>query len=59
MLGLLGIPDPWVWLAYVLCLLSTLTCVIYSWRNWNRGDEVVEEDDVRWAKEEDKFEEKL
>ena len=54
-----GIPDPWVWLAYVLCFLSALACVFYSWRNWNRGDETVREDDVRWAKEEDQFEEKL
>ena len=59
MLSLLGIPDPWVWLAYVLCLLSALACVTYSWRNWNRGDEAVQDDDVRWAKEEDKLEEKL
>ena len=56
---MLGIPDPWVWLAYVLCLASALACVIYSWRNWNRGDEIVREDDIRWAKEEDRFEDKL
>jgi hypothetical protein len=56
---MLGIPDPWVGLAFVLCLASSLLCVIYSWRNWNRGDEVVQDQDVRWAKEEDKLEEKL
>lgn len=59
MLALLGIPDPWVWLAYVLCFLSALACVIYSWRNWNRGDDAIQPDDVHWAKEEDKLEEKL
>ena len=28
-----GIPDPWVWLAYVFCLLSALAWVIPCWRN--------------------------
>ncbi|MCZ7638912.1 MAG: hypothetical protein M5U12_24375 [Verrucomicrobia bacterium] len=56
---MLGIPDPWVWLAYILCLLSALACVVYSWRHWNRGDETVQPDDVRWAKQEDQLEEKL
>jgi hypothetical protein len=54
-----GIPDPWVWLVYLLCLCSSLVCVLYSWRNWNRGDEVVREEDVRWAAEEDKLERDL
>jgi hypothetical protein len=49
---MLGIPDPWVWLVYVLCLLSELACVIYGGRRWNRGAETVPADDVRWAKEE-------
>jgi len=31
---MLGIPDPWAWLAYVLCFLSALACVFYRWRNW-------------------------
>jgi len=56
---MLGIPDPWVWLAYVLCLASTLLCVVYSWWNWNCGDESVRDEDVRWAREEDKLEDKL
>lgn len=52
---MLGIPDPWVWLAYWLCGLSALACVVYSWRNWNRGEESVQEEDVRWADKEDKL----
>ena len=47
---MLGIPDPMVVLAYVLCIASTLVCVVYAWRNWNRGDESEEQDDVKWAK---------
>ena len=56
---MLGIQDPVVALAYLLCLASTLLCVFYAWRNWNRGDEVVEPDDVKWAKEEDQADEKV
>lgn len=56
---MLGIPDPWVWLAYILCVVSALACVVYSWRNWNRGDDSVRADDVRWAKAEDKIEKDL
>ena len=43
---------PWVVLAYVLCVLSTLLCVIYGIANWNKGDEPVKEEDVAWAEEE-------
>jgi heme A synthase len=56
---MLGIQDPIVALAYLLCLISTLLCVVYGWRNWNRGDETVAPDDVKWAKEEDKAEEEV
>ena len=56
---MLGIQDPVVALAYVLCLASTVLCVVYAWLNWNRGDETVEPDDVRWAKKEDKEEQEL
>ena len=59
MLGLLGIEDWAVWLAYVLCLASTVLCVLYGVANWNRGDEPVEADDVKWAAEEKKLEEEL
>lgn len=50
---MLGIDDPIIALAYLLCLLSTVGCVVYSWRNWNQGDDSVRAEDVRWAKEED------
>jgi heme A synthase len=56
---MLSIQDPIVALAYLLCLASTLLCVVYAWRNWNRGDEAVEPDDVKWAKKEKKEEEEL
>ena len=36
---MLGIPDFWIWSAYLLCLLSAAACVIYGIYNWNKGDE--------------------
>ncbi len=53
---MLGIEDKWVWLAYLLCILSTILCVVYGLINWNRGDEAVEPADVRWATQQDKAE---
>ena len=50
--AMLGIEDNWVVLAYVLCILSTLVCVIYGILNWNKGDEPVLQEDVDWAQEE-------
>ena len=52
MIAMLGIEDPWVLLAYLLCVGSTLLCVVYGVVNRNRGDDPVEPDDVRWAKRE-------
>ena len=56
---MLGIEDNWVALAFLLCLASSALCVVYGLLNWNRGDDTVAEDDIRWAAEEDKAEEKL
>ena len=56
---MLGIEDKYVSLAYILCLLSTLLCVIYGAVNWNRGSDAVDPDDVRWAAEEKKVEDEL
>ncbi|KUK41603.1 MAG: hypothetical protein XD69_0344 [Clostridia bacterium 62_21] len=32
---MLGIPDPQVWLAYLLSILSGLLCVIYGVWKWH------------------------
>jgi len=48
----LGIEDGWVVLAYVLCILSSLLCVVYGALNWNKGEEPLKQEDVAWAKEE-------
>jgi hypothetical protein len=46
---MLGIDDPFVWLAYVLSASSAVLCVIYGALNWNRGDDSVAAEDVQWA----------
>lgn len=56
----LGILDPWVWGAYILCILITVFCVIYGLVNWNRGGEDEEEqimEELRWEEEERRMEE--
>ena len=35
---MLGIEDKYVALAYILCIASTLLCVVYGVINWNKGD---------------------
>lgn len=59
MLSVLGIEDKYVWLAYVLCVASSILCVIYGLITRNRGEEPVAEEDVRWASEEEKVKEEL
>ena len=49
---MLGIPDFWIYSAYILCLLSTLVCVVYGAMNWNRGAA----DEARQIDEETKWE---
>jgi hypothetical protein len=58
---MLGIEDPWIWGVYILCILSTLLCVIYGIINWNRGgeleaQEIVEE--AAWESKEEEMQEK-
>lgn len=54
-----GIEDPTIWLAYLLCIVSTLLCVVYGLINWNRGEEELQADDIHWADEEKKLEEEF
>ena len=58
MLGLEGIAVP---LGFILTLASTLLCVIYGIRNWNKGyiteEELIQEE--IWKQEEEKLEETL
>ena len=58
---MLGIDDPGIWGVYLLCILSTLLCVIYGIVNWNREGELeaVEiREEAAWEAEEDEMEKK-
>lgn len=33
---MLGIPDPQIWLVYLLCIGASALCVVYGLINWNR-----------------------
>ena len=57
---MLGIEDFWIWSPYVLCILSTILCVVYGAIMWNKdGGEGITQEDVEWAEEEDKISEDL
>lgn len=56
---MLGMEDFWVGLAYLLCVLSSLLCVVYGIVNWNKGAGSPAKDDEAWAAEEDKLEQEL
>jgi len=57
--AMFGIADFWIFLAYLLCILSSLLCVVYGIRKWNKDGEPVEERQMKWAKEEDEISETL
>lgn len=59
MLGLLGIEDSYVVLAYILCIASAALCILYGIVSWTRGEEPLEQEDVRWSEEEKRVEEEL
>ncbi|WP_269851987.1 symporter small accessory protein [Methanosarcina horonobensis] len=41
---MLGIIDPQIWIAYILCFVSALGCIAYGILMWNAGaeEEVVQ-----------------
>jgi hypothetical protein len=57
----LGIDDPWIWGVYLLCILSTLLCVIYGTVNWNREGELEAleiREEAAWEAEEEEMQKK-
>jgi hypothetical protein len=56
---MLGIDDPIVLLAYLLCIGSSLLCVVYGILCWNKGHDAVTAVDVKWATEEKRAENEL
>lgn len=41
--NMLGFADGWITLVYLLCIGSTLLCVVYGLINWNRGAQEEQE----------------
>jgi hypothetical protein len=59
---MLGLGDFSVFAAYVLCILSTILCVVYGVVNWNKGGDVSPEEaaeEARWEAEERKIDSEL
>jgi hypothetical protein len=59
---MLGINDPWILMAYLLCIFSTVACIGYGIYNWNKGaendpDEISKE--AKWENNESKINELL
>jgi hypothetical protein len=48
----LGIEDGWVVAAYLLCVGSSILCVLYGLFTWNKGEEPIRQEDLDWAQEE-------
>lgn len=49
---IIGIPDFNILAVYLLCILSTLACVVYGLYNWNKGGET----EIQQIKEEVEWE---
>ena len=56
---MLGIDDPQVWGAYLLCILGAVFCAVYGIMNWNKGDDAIHAEDKEWVEGEKKAEEAL
>ena len=57
----IGIDDPWIWGVYLLCILSSLLCVIYGMVNWNREGELEAlemKEEAAWEESEEEMQEK-
>jgi hypothetical protein len=50
--SVIGIPDPWIWLAYLLCLAATILCVIFAAVRGRKYEAGPTQADVVWAKHE-------
>jgi len=54
-----GIQDRWITLVFILCVFSTILCVLYGVFAWNKGATEIKPEDKKWAAEEDKVEREL
>lgn len=57
-----GIPDPGIWMGYMLSIMSLVLCIVYGAYNWNKGKEPVQEDlttDLEWEQKEEEMNQML
>jgi hypothetical protein len=57
-----GIPDFWIWSAFLLCIASTILCVVYGLINWNKGANVENnqiEEEIKWQENDKEIVDKL
>lgn len=55
-----GIPDPAIWLGYLLAILSLIACVVYGMLNWNKGSEPAPAElveDLEWEQKDEEINE--
>ena len=55
--GVLGIPDPGIWMAYLLCLAATALCVVHAFVKGRKADVEPTPADAAWVAGEKKVEE--
>lgn len=53
----LGIPDPWIWMAYLLCLGATVLCVVHAYVKGRNSEVEATPADAVWAAHEKQVEE--
>lgn len=56
---MLGLADGWVSLAYVLCILSSILCVVYGVRRWDSDGDAGDAEQSQWMKKEADIEKPL
>jgi len=57
-----GIPDPGIWMGYLLSILSLILCIVYGACNWNKGSEPAQEDlttDLEWEQKDEEMNQML
>lgn len=59
---MLGIHDPSIYLGYLFAILSTVACIWYGVKNWNKGSEpeISEiQKDIEWETKDEKINEQF
>ena len=55
--SVIGLPDPWIWLAYLLSLAATALCVIFAVVRGRKDDSEPTQVDAAWVAHEKEVEE--